>query len=197
MINTPGQMNPSTQRGKLLMENIKNNFYKNIVEIGTWNGLGSTLCVLNSKTDDCNFYSLESNKKFHDIANDNLKDYKNNVNLIHGSVVTHDELKKFSENLDLDSQQKSWLDDDLNNLKNLKIVDKDLPDEIDLLILDGGEFASYLEWEKLKFKSKVVALDDTNVLKNKRVVEELKKDENYREISSTNEGHGFMIFEKI
>ena len=197
MINIPGQMNQNTQRGKLLMQNIKENSYNTIVEIGTWNGLGSTLCVLNTMKENCEFFSLESNKKFYDIASNNLEQHKEKLKLTYGSLITHDELKDFSLSLVLNAEQKLWLEEDLSNLKNTKIVLEELPETIDLLVLDGGEFSSFLEWEKLKLRTKVVALDDCNVLKNSKVVNELEKDKNYVKVYSTDEGHGFVIFKKI
>lgn len=197
MINIPGQMNQNTQRGKLLMQNIKENSYNTIVEIGTWNGLGSTLCVLNTMKENCEFFSLESNKKFYDIASNNLEQHKEKLKLTYGSLITHDELKDFSLSLVLNAEQKLWLEEDLSNLKNTKIVLEELPETIDLLVLDGGEFSSFLEWEKLKLRTKVVALDDCNVLKNSKVVNELEKDKNYVKVCSTDEGHGFVIFKKI
>jgi len=196
MINTPGQMNPNSDRGKKLIEFIKNKDFSTIVEIGTWNGLGSTICVLQSKKQTCDFYSLESNRNFFEIALTNLSENVSKINLIHGSIVTFDELKKYSENLELNSEQNKWLQEDLKNLEKINYVLEDLPLNIDLLILDGGEFASYIEWTKLKSRVKFVALDDTKVLKNQKVVEELSRDENFLLIDSSDEGHGFAIFEK-
>ena len=52
--------------------------YKTFLEIGTWNGLGSTLAFSNgfkSRTDDYLFYSLECNK---DKCSDAAELYKDN-----------------------------------------------------------------------------------------------------------------------
>lgn len=197
MIGTPGQMNTQSERGRKLMQIIGNNFFETIVEIGMWNGLGSTLCILKSKKENCEFISLESNLNFFEIAGQNLSSYTGKFKMIHGSIVEHDELLEYSNTLTLNKEQKKWLEEDLTNIVNTKSVLNQLPEKIDLLLLDGGEFASYLEWKKLEPRTKFVALDDTNVLKNNRVMNELSENKNYRLVDSTNEGHGFSIFEKI
>jgi len=197
MIGTPGQINVTSERGIKLTQNIENNSYKTIVEIGTWNGLGSTLCILKSKKNDAKFITLEANKNFFDIAKNNLSTYSDKIEMIQGSIIEHEELLEYSLSLDLNKEQRTWLTEDLNNLKNKQNVLNLIPDEIDFLLLDGGEFASYLEWKKLESRTKVVALDDVNVLKNNRVMNELNQNPNYKIIDKTNEGHGFIIFEKI
>ena len=43
-----GQINDETSGGKLIYEFIKKFDIKNVLEIGTWNGLGSTLVIYNA-----------------------------------------------------------------------------------------------------------------------------------------------------
>lgn len=38
-----GQINELTERWKIIEDILKNNEFQNIVEIGTWRGMGSTL----------------------------------------------------------------------------------------------------------------------------------------------------------
>jgi hypothetical protein len=44
--NTEGQISPNMPVGKILINLIKNNELNNVIDIGTWNGLGSTRCFL-------------------------------------------------------------------------------------------------------------------------------------------------------
>ena len=53
----------------------------------------------------------------------------------------------------------------LEHLKNSKNVIEELPQIIDLLVLDGGEYTTYPEYKKLKDRSNIIALDDTAILK--------------------------------
>jgi len=72
-----------------------------------------------------------------------------------------------------------------------------IPEQIDFLILDGGEYSTYLEWTKLKERISYVALDDTKMRKTKRIVEECMLDDSFELITSSGERNGFHIFKKI
>lgn len=195
-MNEFGQMNESSERWKLIQKTILGNDFDTIVEIGTWKGMGSTLSVLKSKKDNTEFISLESNKDFFDIAKKNLKPFEKNFKLIYGRIVDVDEVMDFVSDFNLNTEQKNWLNEDIKNFNNCPNVLENIPEKIDFLILDGGEFSTYKEWYKLKDRTKIVALDDINVLKCERIYNELKEDSNYKMIEITQEGNGFCIFLK-
>lgn len=192
-----GQIQKTTERGLIIMNIVKTYKPKNIVEIGTWKGLGSTLCVIESIDYPVNFISVESNYDFYNIAKENLKEFFNIVTLEYGKIIEQSDVESFLTEVEIDSIQKQWLADDIFNLnKCTNIIDK-LPKNIDLLILDGGEFSSYKEWEKLKNRTSIVVLDDIYVLKNKKVFYELSNDSSYKLINVTNEGNGLAVFIKL
>ena len=63
---------------------------KNILEIGTWKGLGSTKCIIDaiiSNNLKCNFISIESNPQFFLEAKENLQNYREYVDLVYGRIV--------------------------------------------------------------------------------------------------------------
>jgi hypothetical protein len=191
-----GQINETTKRWQLIQNTIKNNKFKTIVEIGTWKGLGSTLAVLKSKDDDTDFFSLESNLDFYSVAKKNLESYNDKVKLLYGRIIEISEVENFVNENSLTSEQLRWLESDIKDFKNSPNVLNNLPDNIDFLILDGGEFSTYPEWGKLKDRSKFVALDDINVLKCNRIYRELSSNSNYTLINSVDEGNGFCIFRR-
>ena len=192
-----GQINKKTLRWKLIQEFLEQNEVITIVEIGTWKGMGSTLCILENKSENANFITLETDKQNYEIAKINLSDYQNKLKMINGRIIEIDEIKNFISDINLNSEQQSWLNDDLVNFENTLNVIEQLPEKIDFLLLDGGEFSTYPEWVKLKDRTKVVALDDIYVLKCNKIFKELSNDSNYEKISETSEGHGFSIFKKI
>jgi hypothetical protein len=65
-----------------------------------------------------------------------------------------------------------------------------------LLFLDGGEFSTYLEWEKLKEFTKIVVMDDITQLKTKKIHEELLIDPQHDMVYFSREGNGFSAFIK-
>lgn len=192
-----GQMTQSSERGTLLQKTIQNNNCKIIVEIGTWKGMGSTLCILESMLPDSDFTTLESNKTFYDIAVSNLKPYEGKFKMIYGSIVSYDEVESFASNHNLESVKQEWLKEDLYNINLCPNVIGEIPSEIDFLLLDGGEFSTYPEWNKLKERTKIVALDDIREIKTSLIHHELTNDKNYELLEKTNDGNGFSIFKKI
>ena len=195
-MNTQGQMLETTERGRILIEVLKSTKPKNIVEIGTWKGLGSTKCIIDSIDKSSNFISIESNYNFHNLAKNNLTNYLDKVNLLYGTIVTDKEVNEFVSDKNLTEEQKKWLSEDLENLSKCENIIESIPLEIDFLLLDGGEFSTYSEWQILKSRTKMVALDDIIELKTKQIYEELINDDNYELVIETPDGNGFCVFIK-
>lgn len=192
-----GQINELTERWKIIKDILKSNKFQNIVEIGTWRGMGSTLCILLNKNKNSNFLSLETNYENYNIAKENLKKYENDFELIHGRIIEISDVNNFISDMVLSEEQKIWLRNDLIDFEKTQNVLNKIPEKIDFLLLDGGEFSTFPEWSKLKNRTKFVALDDINVLKCKKIFLELSNDSSYELLSTTNEGHGFSVFKKI
>jgi hypothetical protein len=191
-----GQIQLSSKRCELMRKTLEKYKCKNVVEIGTWKGMGSTLCIIKSLSPNSNFITLESNKSFYDAAKSNLESYQDKLNMIYGSIVSIDEITDFASDLNLDEEKRSWLYEDLQNIKLCPNVLNDIFDNIDFLLLDGGEFSTYKEWEKLKKRTNIVALDDVTEIKTNKIYNELSKDINYELVGYVEEGNGFCIFIK-
>lgn len=70
----------------------------------------------------------------------------------------------------------------------------ELPDMFDLVLLDGGEFTTWYEYCLLKDRCKILALDDTNVSKCRRIVAEIKSQPEKWSIElDDNERNGVLI----
>jgi len=180
-----GQINfEDNKLGQRIVDLVKLKEISTIVEIGTWNGLGTTRCVLHglkqSNKADYLFISVECNKTMYIEA---LKNNANNIcdNIIFklGRLVEAQEIDSWFDISTLSQEQQSWLAQDKIWLNEVPCILNDLPDKIDLLILDGGEFSTYLEWRLLKDRVKYVALDDTMVLKCSRIRNEVLNDKNF------------------
>ena len=179
---TKGQILPQYEFGLWIDRIITDYSPKNIVEIGTWKGLGSTKCIIDSIIKNnlqTNFMSFECNKEFYLESVKNLENYKDYVNLIYGRLVEFDEVIRFCK------QRKSqvnlnWLIEDLYNMSENSSRINLIPKTIDFLLLDGGEYSTYIEWQKLKYRTKIVALDDTKETKTKEINNSLSLDPNYK-----------------
>lgn len=147
-----------------------------IIEIGTWNGKGSSNLIARGVVKSKNLgkvvIGLEINKNLVTKAQKNLKKYQF-FKVLHGSVINVSEVDR----VDLTDAEINWLRDDLINIGTVPNVLEQLPSEINLLLLDGGEFTTYAEYKNLKNRiNGYVILDDTKSRKCRRILLEAKKD---------------------
>ena len=175
--------------------------YKNFLEIGTWNGLGSTKAFsygFKNRSDDYVFYSLECNA---DKCADAINLYSDN-NKIHilNEVIWNEEPSDFYQVFPqclTNNTYKHWNEVDIINMKKCKLFlnRPNLPDIFDILLLDGGEFTTYYEFQILKNRCKVLMLDDTNTDKCKLIVNEIENDSSWKIVKKNNTRNGFLIAE--
>jgi hypothetical protein len=198
-----GQITIDCSIGKMLKKMASDESIITILEIGTWNGLGSTKCIVDGlmqRTAPYKFYSLESNKDKCDFAKHYYKDVSN-VHILNEVILNErqsDELLIFP---DLTNEiQKSWHTVDIENMKDkpLFLNRSDIPDFFDMIFLDGGEYTTWHEYQILKNKCKYLILDDTNTSKCKKIVDEIKQAQNvWKIIFECNDRQGNIVAEKL
>ena len=187
-----GQINLGTPAGECLRKISSREDVKTIVEIGTWNGAGSTRCIAEGMQDTDTLYSLECNKAMYDQAKV-LWESKNNVNIIYGSIVT--ELEMDSEQLSYEEQ--GWYQQDMVAIQECPNVLESIPETIDLLVLDGGEFSTFAEYSKLVSRSSIIFLDDTTCRKNRKVREQLLNSDEFEVVMDyPGDRNGWSLFKR-
>jgi hypothetical protein len=200
-----GQINPTTLFGREIMTLCLKDDIKNILEIGTWNGLGSTRCILEAlklrEDKNYNFYSLEANSEKSAFAKDLYKN-ENNVHILN-EVIYNDEkedIEQIFPELFSNGELRRWHSIDMENMKSkpLFLNRKDLPEIFDFILLDGGEFTTWYEYQALKDRCHYLALDDTNASKCNRIVADLKNQPNkWKIINEIDERNGAVIAVRI
>jgi hypothetical protein len=198
-----GQINLGTPYGNLIYDLTRREDVNTIVEIGTWNGEGSTMCVIKSLMDlkiKKEFISLELYPDMYEKANLFLSKYKDYVTLLNGRIIEYEDAFWFdhnSINFMSDEHARLYYKKDLVYLKTTIDVFEKIPEKIDLLILDGGEYTTYPEWVKLKDRTKIVVLDDSKILKCSKIRQEILDSGNYQILyDNLNVRNGFSVFEK-
>lgn len=200
--NNSGQITLDTIIGKFIYNTALNDEYSNFLEIGTWNGLGSTKCFVEAfkkRSSEYKFYSLECNKDKSVYAANLYKDIKNvfilnevllndkptNINIIFPELLTNDQLKY-------------WNDIDFENMKDksLFLSRIDIPKIFDVILLDGGEFTTWYEYLLLKDKCKLLILDDCNTNKCKKIVDDIIQSNLWNIIFESNERNGVFAFKR-
>jgi len=194
-----GQINRGSKLGEIIYNLAKQKDIINIVEIGTWLGLGSTKCIYDAVMGTSKqVYSLECNKLRLEEAKINLGFLTPNFRLMHGTIVDAVELEPLMETLENDTL-KGWLKEDLNWLRITPNVLNQLPSKIDLCIIDGGEFSGNQEFVKLWERCKYIILDDTNAIKHQETKKFILSKPNTFNIIEDNitDRNGFLICQVI
>jgi hypothetical protein len=206
-----GQINRGSLLGEQIYRLTKLSEVKTIIEIGTWNGLGSTKCIydgiIESGKKDFFVLSIECNLARHNEAKQNLLPL-NNFHLAHGTIIKLEEISPLMEREREQIFKNNWLDEESIHLKNCPFILNEIPEKIDLLILDGGEFSSSLEFNKLHQKAHFIVLDDTrdkiewipkgHILKNSEVRKYILKNPDKFKVIVDNQKdrNGFFICER-
>ena len=180
-----------------------NPLYKSFLEVGTWNGLGSTkafFCGLKSREDDYVFYSLECNKHKHEFAK-NLYKFCPKMHLLNEVIWNQQPLDFY----DIFPQCRDhslyahWHEVDMINMQQCQLFlnREEIPEIFDVVLLDGGEFTTYHEFQLLKNRCKILMLDDINVDKCKLIVREIYADRKWKIIKTDTVRNGYLIAERI
>lgn len=182
--------------------------FSNYVEIGTAHGLGSTQPIVNgllSRSDECCLWSLESVSFLHAMAVKNWQDVNTRKHLIllHGTATPADQMMTWEDvlndpNYDSSKNVLSFSSYQKNRRTQSTAPDAmpHLPAEIDVLLLDGGEFSSYGEYKALGGRAKIICLDDSfSAIKNRRTREDLLNDKEWTcTVDKPKERNGWSVF---
>jgi len=179
-----------------------------VVEIGTWNGCGSTRCVIAGMEKNLlcdkvrSFISIELVKEMYDQAIVNVPE-NGYTKLLNGTIIEPKDLdwfdveKHLASCKDVERQHfELYYEKEIQAISDVKNVLDQLPEQIDLLILDGGEYSTYPEWQILKSRTSIVALDDTHLLKTKKIQEELVNDPEWHMFWQSSSRNGCAIWRR-
>ncbi len=195
MIDGVGQINMQSQLGQKLLEIALNPRFQTYLEIGSWNGEGSTVCLMNGlmqRQDGSTLYSIEVDQDMHHRACQfwswvRQSQYADRLHLIHGRITNNglmspSDIESHSLFPLVKEHYKLHYENDVNNYQSAKNIYHQLPESIDVVVLDGGEFSTEAEYRLIyEDKSpKVVVLDDTRAIKCNAIREELLNDANWR-----------------
>ena len=178
-----GQLGASTPVGQFLAKIVQNPEFKNFIEVGTWNGRGSTKCIMNGlvqRSDKTLFYSLEADKGRCQSGQDFwTTQEKGNVDLhlLWGKLSDKMVTREYVQTHPKFSDQLQYFDIEASQTHEAPLVDEVLPKDVELVFLDGGEFCSIFDFnvlvKKYSHSLKVIGLDDIDTIKNERIYENL------------------------
>jgi hypothetical protein len=207
--NIPGQ-HETTELGKQIYSIMKDNDGpKTWVEVGTWNGRGTTLCLLGGLShrenkEGVKIVSYEADPFFYTVAKKNLElnqFYDNFFLLYNGRLPCDLPFINETDIPDAEKHESSHYHLYFEREKQIYKVTNQIqpPFSPEAAILDGGEYAGYFDWLSLdKSKLQYIFLDDINVFKNKTVNKELEDSSEWTLFAgSKEEGNGWAIFKRV
>ena len=196
-----GQITLDQNLGKHIKNLTEREDVKTIVDVGTFHGLGTTICIIYGMDNTKKLWSIELYPNMYEYSLMNLSKYLTpNITLLNGKIIEYDDVFWFDHDtidFSTDLHARLWYDKDMKHLMSGKNILSELPTIIDLLVLDGGEYTTYPEYLKLKDKTNIIVLDDVNIHKCKRVREELLNDSDFELIfEDLDDRNGYSIFER-
>lgn len=185
-----GQITPGTAFGQALTEQAKKADI--IVEVGTWYGLGSTLCfVMGMERPTQRLVSIECDWEKHIIAVGRYNDPR--LTFLCGVVTREMDNLTSPKKRDVDYHEAERV-----FAQGCPVIYDQIPETIDLLLLDGGEWSSGRILHLLMPRTKVIALDDVRVAKNAANRRFLLYDPKFRLVKENiKDRNGWSIFERI
>jgi len=197
-----GQINPDSSFGKAIINIASNDKYSTFLDVGTWNGMGTTKCLVNATINRPNImiYSVEANTNMFNEALRNWSNLPSNLKLLHGricnSMMSYDEIITSPKFKDIEQHFLLHYGQECYDFTNSPIVS--LPEEIDVVILDGGEFCGQGDFlASLELNPKIIALDDTKCMKNNRNLDALLNDSKRWEcLQISDDRNGWAIFKR-
>ena len=217
-----GQVRLDTEFGLLLFQLSSRPDVNRVLEIGTWKGGGSSLCIARGlnmhRHAGTEFVTVETNADRHAIASDTLSNYQF-VKCLHGTAVdhkmvsTHDDVQRFYQqhpHMLLPAWQKYRAEEEEESslfAGQQPILDRycgKFP-PFDLVFLDGGEYYGRAEFLEVlsKCKPRVLALQDISSFKNYDARTTLLRASNsgaanaYKLVRENTEGAGYAVFERV
>jgi len=189
-LRSPGQICRGSPFGDKLYT-LARNGPLNWLEIGSWNGLGSTTCILDGFYDSGfahlkHLLSFEIDPVMQHAAASNLATHPafSSVHFIHKKLSSGGKVpEQFPLDLHMDNDFTSLQNDQhylIHYERERALFNSTEPytpeGPIEVALLDGGEYSGYNDWLQLpKEHLKWVCLDDAMTTKSRRIVAELSE----------------------
>lgn len=184
----PGQINLESAFGKRIYEIAQNPNYTTFAEVGTWNGEGSTWCFVQglrcrNDTDRVHLYSLEANTNMLRQAEQFYREFSFPfLHLLGGTVnrtqfLSREEVCAHPRFPLVRDHYHLHYDDEFHSFSQAPYQGDAIPAQVDVVLLDGGEFSTDGDFAFFQTRQpRVWLLDDVSVIKTQKIFETLQAD---------------------
>jgi hypothetical protein len=198
-IQNTGQIKLTQDIGQWISKYAEDTRFQKYLEIGTWNGHGSTCCFydgFSKRTDNPTLQSYEINESRFKEAQ-KLWKLAPEMNIIHGRILKDTECPTYREVNSVHSEVNTeWHKEDICNFWSCPYVP---PNQPEVILLDGAEYLTYFEFEKFRHMEsvQVFILDNIETAKNPHAYKVLSDNPDWKLIVYGTERNGWAIFEKV
>jgi hypothetical protein len=205
-----GEISKHDLFGRAIIDTVRQYNLQRNLEIGSWDGTGSTSCFIEGMKDltSPELVCIEVQKPRYEELVKNTAAYPW-VKCVNESTISHKSFiyKTFDEvwnspynHINCDrATVETWYNEDVQNIKHLEsgYLEKDTS-FYDGILIDGGEFFGYSEYQLIKDRCNVLFLDDYfKAFKTRQVAEELNASDDWEAIAGDkNTRQGFAIFKR-
>lgn len=199
IVENTGQIQLTQSFGQWISKYASDTRFSRYLEIGTWNGRGSTCCFYDGFSKRSDTPILQSYEIFEQRANEAKSIWRNvpSIHILHGRMLENHEcpvyevVKSIHPNINVD-----WHTEDVRNFWSCSYVP---PNEPEVVLLDGAEYLTYFEFEKFRHMEsiRVFMLDDTGTSKNPHAYKVLSESPEWNLVASGSDRNGWAVFEKL
>lgn len=198
-VENTGQVKLTQELGQWISKYAADERFSNYVEIGTWNGRGSTCCFYDGFAKRRSPYTLQS----YEISASRVQEARKvweavpDIHILHGRVLKDHECPVFARVKDVfPSMSLEWHTEDIKNFWSCPYVPMQDPQ---VVLLDGAEYLTYFEFETMKDVEsiQVFLLDDANIDKCFHIRSYLDHQSNWKCVARGNDRNGWAVFEKV
>jgi hypothetical protein len=173
-------------------------FYR-YLEVGTWNGRGSTCCFYHGFCERNDTPVLQSYEIFTQRVREASAVWEGvpSIHITHGRVLedhecpTYDVVQRIHPIINPE-----WHAEDVRNFWSCPYV---APNDPEVVLLDGAEYLTYFEFEKFRHMDsiRVFMLDDIDSAKNPHAHKVLSESPEWNLVASGTDRNGWSVFERI
>lgn len=201
MSDNTGQIKLSQPFGEWIAKYAGDTRFSRYLEIGTWNGRGSTYCFNHgfaSRMDAPTLQSYEISPARVAEAREVWKS-RPSIHIVHGRVLRDDQCPMYREVLKTFPEVvESWHTEDVHNFWSCPYV---APEDPEVVLLDGAEYITQFEFDRVFKEStsvQVYLLDDTCAAKTYRINQYLLQNPTWSRVAySDTERNGWAVFERV
>ena len=197
-VENTGQIRVNSPFGEWITKYAADPKFSRYLEIGTWNGQGSTCCFYEGFKNRTDTFALQSYEIVKDRVDEATKIWKfyPQIQIIHGRMLknsqcpTWDQVQRIHPSINVE-----WHTEDVKHFWSCNYVPMDDPQ---VILLDGAEYLTWFEFEQMitTTNATVYLLDDTQTSKCPKILEWFANHPEWKRIAgSETERNGWAVYE--